>query len=204
MSRKAALDLGEVIFLVLVDKNVPACGEKQSCARDLGGLIDTIAVREDGGVAERPEPRDHVHRAWIQVTLERYGQDRAIDVLCTRLVRERAPKASEGLGEINDARLRANLLVQRPKTRCSVGRHEARDGALDVVLDTVVVDERVVHVQKEDELSRAMLSRGWPPCAHQESGPKRLLRARGEPTRSTADLAVDPLGLGRWRCRSGR
>ena len=165
ISRKAALDLGEVIFLVLVDQDVPACGEKQPGKRDLGGLIDTIAVREDGRVAERPEPRDHVHRARVEIAFERHGQYRAIDVLCTRLVRERAAKAPKGLGKIDDARLRANLFVERPKARCLVGRHEARDGALDVVLDTVVVDERVVHVQKEDELSRAMLSRGWPPCA---------------------------------------
>src|SRR5256885_3381144 len=105
--REAALDLGQVILLVFVDENVAARGEEQSGARDLGRLIDAVAVRDDRDFSERPEPRDHVDRARIQVSLEGHVQDRAIDIFGPRIVREGAAEPTKRLREVHDARLLA-------------------------------------------------------------------------------------------------
>src|SRR5437016_10557481 len=163
--RKEALDFGQVVLLVLVNENVAAGRQEQPGARDLRRLIDAVAVRQNRDVTERPELFDDRHRARIQVALERHAEHRAIDVF-SPLIRERAAKTSQGFRKIHDARLFTYLFVERPEARSAIRGNEPRDGALDVLLYAVVIHECVVHVQKEDELRSAMLSRGWPPRAH--------------------------------------
>jgi hypothetical protein len=140
-----------VVLLVLVDENVATHRREEAGAIDLRGLVDTVPVREDGDVAERPEPRDHIQGARIEVTLERHAQDRAIDVFGARLVRKGAAEAPERLGIVNDAFVLSDLLVQRPEAPRAFRGDRARDRALDVLLDAVVIDQRVVDVEKKYE-----------------------------------------------------
>ena len=52
--REPALDLGEVILLVLVHDDVAAYGEQQPGTADLHRLVDAVTVGEDRGLAALP------------------------------------------------------------------------------------------------------------------------------------------------------
>src|SRR5438045_211404 len=159
-SRLSALACGPAVRPVLVNEHVAAGRQEQSGARDLGRLIDAVAVGQDRDVTERPELFDDRHRARIQVALERHAEHHAIDVFGPSLIRERAAKASQGFRKIHDARLFTYLFVEGPESRSAIRGNEPCDRALDVLLYAVVIHECVVHVQEEDELRSAMLSRG--------------------------------------------
>src|SRR2546423_6345848 len=152
-SGKAPLDLQKVILLVVINQHVAPRRQEQSGPRDLRRLKDAVPIRQDGDVAESPEPRHDLDRAWKQIAFERHAQHRTVDVRAAGLVWKCSAEATQRLGEIDDAFLAAHFLIQRPKAQGAIGGYKTRDSAPDVLFDAVVVEERVIHVEEEHQVS---------------------------------------------------
>src|SRR2546428_9647393 len=206
IGREAARDLGEVVLLVLVHEDVRAGRQEQTRPSDLHRLVDTVAVREDHRLPERPEPFDHRERARVEETLERNAENRPLNVARSRLARVGAAETHERPRVIDDACLLAHLLVDRPEACRALGADGGTEPILDPSLGGVVVDQGVVDVQEEDpahrprgyrarSCSRFAAPRSTTPRSSPTWGPRGVRTSRPTPRSSrTGGGATTPSG----------
>jgi hypothetical protein len=119
-------------------------------ALDLPRLEDDVAVGEDHRAPRPPEPPEHVERARVQPVRERIvhqerGHREEVDV--ERVLDAVALQRAEVVAV---AELRHQVLEDRPVAVARAGAVFPLEVAPDVVLDEVVVEQRVVDVDEED------------------------------------------------------
>lgn len=149
--RITLLHVVEFLFLVNVDERVAVHGFEQAGAFHFARLEDDVAVGEDDDRSPLPDVFEGVERVRIEavgegIIDEEVGDDEQARVagICDAVALERAEVV--GVTEFG-----AQLLEEGPIVLRAFGADFAFEVAFEVGGDAVVVEQRVVHVEQEDD-----------------------------------------------------
>src|SRR5271166_1068821 len=146
------LDRVKLLLLVNEDENLAVERAPQTRSLDLARLEDGVAVGQDHDAAPLAHVADRLQRAGIEPLGERIVDQPVRQPEQARFVRDLAAVALERAEIVGVAQGGEPLLEDRPipvARRCAVSLGQMR---LEVVLDAIVVDQRVVHVEQEDDV----------------------------------------------------
>src|SRR3989440_10008685 len=164
-SGNAPLDGLQHLLLVQVNENAPVHRVPQAGALHLARLEAHVAVGEDDRGSEARTARQRSQRARVEPVRkrvvdqeERYPQQLRIVEVLEAIALQRAQIV--GVPE-----LRAQLLENRPVAVAAGAAELALQVGTEIGLHGVVVEQRIVHVEQEHDLRRA-LRHGLPRCPY--------------------------------------
>jgi len=140
----------QLSLLVDVDNDSPLDRSAQPGPLDLARLEDDVAVGEDDGRAEPCKVLQHVERAREEAIGEGIVHQEGRNGEQAGIAGIHHPVPLEGTKVVGVAELRPQLLEDLEIVVRAPGTDLAYQVALEVHNDTVVVEQRVVHVQEED------------------------------------------------------
>jgi hypothetical protein len=163
-----------------VDQHAPLDRREETRAPDLVRLKDHVPIRQDDRGAAAAQVPDHLERSRVEpvgegVIDQERGQREEVGI--ARVLEAVALERSQVIGV---AQLPAQILEQSPVALLPLRADLLVQELLEVLGDPVVVEERVVDVEEEDD-ARAQVSRpgSWPrarrpgPCLRVPTGSPR-------------------------------
>src|SRR6266566_3861424 len=154
LRRIAARDLIQHFFLMDEDQHVTVHGLPDAGALDLARLEDDVAVGEDHCRAPLAEPFEDVERPGIEAIGERVVDQVRRHRHEVHVLGVLGPVALQRAEIIPIAELDEQRFEDRPVPITRRGAELTLEMALEVVLNAIVVQQRVVHVDQEDDRSR--------------------------------------------------
>src|SRR5207253_322771 len=182
---EARLDVVELPLLVDVDQDAAVDRVEEPRALDLARLEDDIAVGQDDGRTERREMLEHVERAREEPVREGIVHEERGDREEMGIPRVLDPVALQRAQVVGVAELGAEVLEDGPVACFGLGTDLAPEIAPQVRGDAVVVDERVVDVEEEDDGAR-------------RCHPRHLLSSRAAAGASTSQRRRPSWGATTW------
>src|SRR5581483_2608133 len=163
----ASLDVVELQLLVDVDQHAAFDRVEETRALDLPRLEHDVAVRKDDRRPEAVQALEHVERLRIEPVRKRIvDQERrhGEEVWIARIGRAVALECSQ---VVRVPELAAKLLEELPVAFLPLRANFLREIPAEVARDAIVVDERVVDVDEEDDRRRhrrrvSTCPSGWP------------------------------------------
>src|SRR5579884_4152232 len=154
LGRIAPLDVVEGLFLVDIDQHVSIDGVGETRTLDLARLEDDVAVRQDNGRTAVAQPLQHLEGAREQPVGERIidqerGHRQQLD-----LARMFDPVTLEGSDIVAIAQLREQILEDPPVALAGGAAKDALQMVLQILLYPIVVEQRIVHINEEDDRVR--------------------------------------------------
>src|SRR4030095_782653 len=151
LSRVTPLDIIQRLFLVDVNQHVTLYRFEDAGAFDLARLKDHVAVRQDDRLSPRAKFFQHVERSGIQTIGEGVVDQERRHRQQVNILRMLDPVALQGAEVIAIAQIGKQLFEDRPVALAGGNSELTVEVALDVVLDAVVVDQRIVYVDEKND-----------------------------------------------------
>src|SRR4029077_11917248 len=146
LSRVTSLDIIERLFFVNIDEHVAFYRFENARAFNLARLKNHVAIGKDYGLSPRAESLNHVKRSGIETIGERVVDQERRHGQQVNIFRVLDAVALQGAEIIAVAQLIEELFENRP-VPVAAGRPELTlKVALEVILNAIVVQQRVVDV----------------------------------------------------------
>src|SRR5262245_17604392 len=150
-SRIASLDVIQHHFLMDVDQHVALHGFRDTRPRDLARLKNHVAVGEDHRRSPGAKALEHVEGARIEPIGERVIDQVRRHRHQAHVIGVLGPIALQGAQIVSISELDEERFEDRPVAIARRGAELALQMALEVVLHAIVVQQRVVDVDEEDD-----------------------------------------------------
>src|SRR5512140_783157 len=176
--RVALLDVVEHLLLVDVDEDPALDRVPQSRSLDLARLEDHVAVGQDDRGPPLAKMPEHVECPRIEPVRKRIVHEERGHLQQARIVRVIETVALQGAEVIRVTQLGSQLLEDLPIAIPALGPELAREVRAQIVLHPIVVEQRVVAVEQEDDFcgihAAASSHRRKPPRIALALSPRRV------------------------------
>src|SRR6185437_1083055 len=137
-----------------IDQHPSIHSAGQTRPLDLARLENDVAVRQKDGRSDAVETLQHCEGARVEPLGERVIDEKGRHGQQLYLARVFVPVALERADIVAITQLREQILQDRPIALAGGSAKSAIEMLLEILLDPIVVEERVVYVEEEDDRMR--------------------------------------------------